>query len=428
MPSTRKKMTYRTTNQSASICVIRRQIILLLAIGAQGALCTQAAAQPHVLKWNIEATIYSITDPHKVFPDVRLGDNVRGTMAYNLNANRLWDESFSLAYFFHGATFPVTEMVIENPRTGVDLEFKLDEAGGESAVYLEKDQGAPGSESDYFYTSQPVLVPVPLPSEIGDDFGFPSVEVFLGGPRGTLANTKLPSELDLNDWSLADISFYDNWTYSISDTRLEATIYSLTPVPFESVPGDFDADGDADARDYTIWGTQFGNSEIDEDAMDSDASGNGEIDAADYVVWRHAVAQNAPNNASIPEPATILSLMTALVVGLARRRYDNLSSAMGLGQRCWSSHKCTSLSAPADTPTRNGREASTQPSFLRRRCSPTTPSISPQSSSTTHSTACRASAWWNPGQHKCPSRFGSSSKRLKLSRTASGWSMRTTTL
>ena len=139
-------------------------------------------------------------------------------------------------------------MVIENPRTGINLEFKLDEAGEESAVYLEKDQGPPGEESDYFYTSQPVLVPVPLPNGIGDDFGFPSAEVFLGGPSGTLTNTKLPLEFDLNDWRIADISFYDNWLYSISDTRIEAEIYSLTPVPFESIPGDFDADGDADAR------------------------------------------------------------------------------------------------------------------------------------------------------------------------------------
>ena len=65
------------------------------------ALPWRAAAQPHVLKWDIEATVYSITDPHKVFPDLRLGDTVRGTMAYNVNANRLWDETFNIAYFLH---------------------------------------------------------------------------------------------------------------------------------------------------------------------------------------------------------------------------------------------------------------------------------------------------------------------------------------
>ena len=92
-------MTYRPTNQSAPICTICGQIFLITAIAAQSVLCTRAAAQPHVLKWNIEATVYSITDPHKVFPDLRLGDNVRGTMAYNVNANRLWDETFNIAAF-----------------------------------------------------------------------------------------------------------------------------------------------------------------------------------------------------------------------------------------------------------------------------------------------------------------------------------------
>ena len=33
---------------------------------------------------------------------MRLGDKVRGTMAYNLNSNSLWDEFFfGTAYYFH---------------------------------------------------------------------------------------------------------------------------------------------------------------------------------------------------------------------------------------------------------------------------------------------------------------------------------------
>jgi hypothetical protein len=290
---------------------------VLEVVASLVALGERAAAQPQVLKWNIEATVYSITDPHKVFPDLRLGDNVRGTLAYNVNANRTWDEFFfGTAYYFLGATFPVTEMVIENPRTGVDLEFKLDESAEESAVYLEKQDNR-----DLFYSNQPVLVPVPLPAGLGEnEFNSPSLEVFLAGPPGTLTSPKLPLELDLEDWPVADISFYDFWMYNISDTRIEAEIYSLTAVPFESIPGDFDADGDADERDYTIWRGQFGNSEIPEEPIDSDASGNGEIDAADYVVWRHAVEQTAPNNASIPEPASVLATLIALVAALSGRR------------------------------------------------------------------------------------------------------------
>ena len=134
-------------------------------------------------------------------------------------------------------------------------------------------------------------MPASLPGGLGEnEFQLPSLEFNLKGPRGTLPGPQLPLELNLDDWPhAADISFYDYWTYSISNTRIEATIYSLTPVPWETIPGDFDADGNADEHDYAIWRGMFGNTEAREDAMDADANGNGEIDAADYVIWRHAI-------------------------------------------------------------------------------------------------------------------------------------------
>jgi hypothetical protein len=145
------------------------QIAPLMVLAGAWVFGGGATAQPHVLKWDIEATVYSITDPHNVFPDLRLGDHVRATMAYNVNANTTWDEFlFGTAYYSLGPTFPLTDMVIENPRTGVDLEFKRDE-NFETAVYLEQYEGPPGDDADYFYTSQPVLVPVPLPDGLGEN-------------------------------------------------------------------------------------------------------------------------------------------------------------------------------------------------------------------------------------------------------------------
>jgi hypothetical protein len=242
-----------------------------------------------------------------------------------LNSNSLWDEFFfGTAYYFHGATFPMTEMIIENPRTGVDLEFGINESCDDSAVYLEKYEGPPGDDADLLYSNQQVRLPVPLPGGIGDDFSYPAVEVFFKGPPGVLTGPQLPRELNLDDWPLADISFYDNWVYDISDTRIEATIYSLTPVPFESVPGDFDADADADERDYAIWRAMFGNSEVVEDVIDADGSGNGEIDAADYVVWRHAIGQSAGINAaagkSVPEPRSFAVATIAVLAVIASGR------------------------------------------------------------------------------------------------------------
>jgi hypothetical protein len=90
------------------------------------------------------------------------------------------------------------------------------------------------------------------------------------------------------------------------------------------VPGDFDADGDADARDYTIWRSQFGNSASREDVIDADASGNGEIDAADYVVWRNAFSPTAISTASVdpaavPEPAGLAMILAAMLAMFLRR-------------------------------------------------------------------------------------------------------------
>ena len=73
--------------------------------------------------------------------------------------------------------------------------------------------------------------------------------------------------------------------------------------------GDYDADGDVDAGDFTTWRAAFGKATI---LYGSGADGNfdGKIDAGDYVVWRKSFAAggggaglNAP---SVPEPASAL--------------------------------------------------------------------------------------------------------------------------
>ena len=157
-------MTYRPTNQSASICAICGQLFLLTAVVGQGVLCRGATAQPHVLKWNIEATVYSKADPHKVFPDVRLGDKVRGTLAYNCEQQSLWDDFFfGTAYYFHGATFPLTEMVVENPRTGVDLEFKVTRRASIAQCTLRSTKARLATTAIFFYTEPRAVVPVPVP-------------------------------------------------------------------------------------------------------------------------------------------------------------------------------------------------------------------------------------------------------------------------
>jgi uncharacterized membrane protein len=303
--------------------------IVLQVVSGYAAYPGSAAAQPHVLKWDIQATVYFIADPHNVFPDVRLGDNVHGTLTYNLNSVFYDFGHAGSGVYVHGPTFPATEMVIENPRTGVDLVFKIDETMAESDVFVLnnwQDFGWP-ERADQIRTSQPVLLPVPVPDETGGGFQQPTVEVRFTGPVGTITDGELPLALNLDDWPVADMAFYDNWIYDTSDTWIDASIYSLIPVPLPVVPGDFDADADADARDYAIWRTQFGGTEY----LDADASGNGTTDAADYVLWRENVdpiamsatavsGSSSGYNGNVPEPTTNIAAAFALLLCGARRR------------------------------------------------------------------------------------------------------------
>ena len=98
--------------------------------------------------------------------------------------------------------------------------------------------------------------------------------------------------------------------YSMED--LFVTI--LTPAE----PGDYNGDGNVDAGDYAVWRGAFG-------TTDAYADGNrdGQVDAADYVLWRHhsqAEAASGVGGAAIPEPSSLLLMITQLLVLSARRR------------------------------------------------------------------------------------------------------------
>ena len=79
---------------------------------------------------------------------------------------------------------------------------------------------------------------------------------------------------------------------------------------FGTANGDFDADGDVDARDLARWKTHFGGSRPLVELMPGDADMDNDSDGADFLVWQRNVGSLSP--ASIPEPAAGL-----LALGLA---------------------------------------------------------------------------------------------------------------
>jgi hypothetical protein len=193
-------------------------------------------------------------------------------------------------------------MVVENPRTGVDVVFVREPRYDPDVFVLNNDN------DDSLYSIQPVQVP-----EGADPSWTPTVQVYLEGPSDALSSRHLPPQLDLDDWPIAFITFANKFVVNISDTYIDAEIHTLTPAAFPIAAGDFDADGDADAADYAVWRSTFGSTEW----LDADANGNAQIDAADYVVWRSNLSGGSGGEVqtSVPEPASALLFIFAATLG-----------------------------------------------------------------------------------------------------------------
>lgn len=80
-------------------------------------------------------------------------------------------------------------------------------------------------------------------------------------------------------------------------------------------PGDFNNDGVVDGLDLARWQEDFGQN------RDSDADADGDSDGDDFLTWQRQAGANLPApTESIPEPASLLLVFGALLVGIGFRR------------------------------------------------------------------------------------------------------------
>jgi hypothetical protein len=100
---------------------------------------------------------------------------------------------------------------------------------------------------------------------------------------------------------------------------------SITINALPAVAGDYDANGIVGPEDYQLWRSNFGSNDLPA----VDGSGNHTIDAADYVLWRKNMGSGSSAGIGqaasltvqvIPEPATILVLLAALLMIRVRGR------------------------------------------------------------------------------------------------------------
>jgi hypothetical protein len=259
---------------------------------------------------------------------VRLGDRVRGSLSYNLNSfpGRAPDEDpeEGIAGYIHAPSFAAASMVIENPRSGVDLEVISDPYHG-ALTWVFNNTGL-------FFDSNTDSLVVWQPARLGrgPDAELAVIEVQLEGPPNRFTGTDLPAQLDLDDWPdalMTILPFLDG-----DSTRVYCQINSLTPIDLPIVPGDYDGDADADAHDYAVWRATFGPPiPPGIPILDADGNGSGGIDAADYVVWRNGANVGAmaaggidgamnPTYVAVPEPSPLqLTALAILICAMTGR-------------------------------------------------------------------------------------------------------------
>jgi hypothetical protein len=300
-------MTYRIPLARISIIVVAMIMCAITSEGPQA-----AAAPPQMLRWDIKATIISKDDRNLIFPEVRLGDPVHGTLMYDAARE---SDCYSFACLLgiqneyeHPRWLDVVSMVIENPRTGGETRFIYDREAAWADV-----QVGDNEEENYVLAAQSVVSPSPLFTG-----ATPVVLVGLDRDPQEMPDLSLPTELHLDDWPFAKMVFADLNFEDVGGTRLEAEIFSITPIAVSSLAGDYNYDGTIDGGDYYGWKASYGS------ASDPYADGNGDgiVDAADYVVWRHAL-DNLPTNTSIshavPEPTSLALIALAILGGWPKR-------------------------------------------------------------------------------------------------------------
>ncbi|MBN1427157.1 MAG: PEP-CTERM sorting domain-containing protein [Anaerolineae bacterium] len=91
------------------------------------------------------------------------------------------------------------------------------------------------------------------------------------------------------------------------------------PLPMD---GDFDGDGDVDNADFTAWQAGFGTTEGAVHA-DGDTDTDGDVDGNDFLIWQQEYGSGSGllGSAAVPEPASIVLLLTVTTLALARCRW-----------------------------------------------------------------------------------------------------------
>jgi hypothetical protein len=107
-----------------------------------------------------------------------------------------------------------------------------------------------------------------------------------------------------------------------SNNTTRVLVNLLVPEP-TIMPGDFNGDDVIDAGDYVVWRKMLGRTVPRGTSADGD--GDGVVEAEDLDVWREVFGSAAPGGGStaVPEPSTMLILLSVFACGNVSRRRAN---------------------------------------------------------------------------------------------------------
>ncbi len=129
--------------------------------------------------------------------------------------------------------------------------------------------------------------------------------------------------------NLTELRFFHGTSASSPgpDAELMFGLDNVTAVgAIEAVPGDADGDGDVDAFDLGLWQTQFG---ATGDGLSADFDVDGDVDAFDLGIWQIHFGTGL-NGAAVPEPATLVVLVSAMALARRANTRDGVAPRRGL--------------------------------------------------------------------------------------------------
>jgi len=133
---------------------------------------------------------------------------------------------------------------------------------------------------------------------------------------------------DILDWGIGGLSgaFSGVFLPTLGGTLVWDTsqlyttgVLSVVGPPAPAFAADFDEDGDVDGADLARWKTGFGAGSTH---MQGNADGDLDVDGADFLTWQRQLGSGAATvavTAAVPEPATLLLLVSAALAMSFRR-------------------------------------------------------------------------------------------------------------